>query len=47
MIRRSPFADLHAGFARAVEGRHSVRRFKSDPVPRDDVREMVRLAAAA
>jgi len=30
-----------------VEGRHSVRRFKPDPVPRDDVREMVRLATLA
>ena len=31
----------------AVEGRHSVRRFTGESVPRDDVREMVRLATLA
>ena len=35
------------GFVAAVEGRHSVRRFTAEPVPRDDVREMVRLATLA
>jgi len=34
-------------FRTAVEGRASVRRFRDDPVPRDDVREMVRLATRA
>ncbi len=34
-------------FREAVEGRHSVRRFTGEPVPRDDVREMVRLATLA
>ncbi|HMK91882.1 MAG TPA: nitroreductase family protein [Thermoleophilia bacterium] len=34
-------------FADAVEGRHSVRRFRPDPVPRGDVRELVRLATRA
>jgi nitroreductase len=47
MIRRSPSADLPLSFTQAVEGRHSVRRFRPDPVPRDDVREMVRLASLA
>jgi nitroreductase len=36
-----------SGFVAAVEGRHSVRRFTTDPMPRDDVREMVRLATLA
>jgi len=35
------------GFVEAVEGRCSVRRFRPDPVPHDDVREMVRLATLA
>ena len=34
-------------FAEAVEGRRSVRRFTSEPVAREDVREMVRLATRA
>ena len=34
-------------FADAVEGRRSVRRFASDPVPREDVREMISLATRA
>ncbi len=46
MIRRPLPKDL-PGFLAAVEGRHSVRRFTADPVPRDDVREMVRLATLA
>jgi len=46
MIRRPPSDDL-PGFVAVVEGRHSVRRFAPDPVPRDDVREMVRLATLA
>ncbi|MGE5623438.1 MAG: nitroreductase family protein [Methanocella sp.] len=36
-------ADLFA----AIAGRRSVRRFKPDPVPEEDVRELVRLAALA
>ena len=46
MIRRTPSQDL-PGFVAAVEGRHSVRRFTAEPVPRADVREMVRLATLA
>ena len=46
MIRRPPSEAL-PGFVAAVEGRHSVRRFTTAPVPRDDVREMVRLATLA
>jgi nitroreductase len=46
MIRRLPPKALPA-FVAVVEGRHSVRRFTSDPVPRGDVREMVRLATLA
>jgi nitroreductase len=46
MIRRPP-SDALPGFVAAVEGRHSVRRFTADRVPRDDVREMVRLATLA
>ena len=46
MIRRPPSEAL-PGFVAAVEGRHSVRRFTTEPVPRDDVREMVRLATLA
>ncbi|MGZ4199302.1 MAG: nitroreductase family protein [Thermoleophilia bacterium] len=46
MIRRPLPEDL-PGFQAAVEGRHSVRRFTTDPVPRDDAREMVRLATLA
>jgi nitroreductase len=46
MIRRVPSQDLPA-FVAAVEGRHSVRRFAAHPVPRADVREMVRLATQA
>lgn len=34
-------------FAEAVDGRRSVRRFSCEPVPRDDVREMIRLATRA
>jgi len=34
-------------FAEAVEGRRSVRRFSPEPVPRDDVRAIVRLATRA
>jgi nitroreductase len=34
-------------FRAAVEGRASVRRFRDDPVPPEDVREMVRLATRA
>jgi nitroreductase len=34
-------------FADAVEGRRSVRRFAGDPVPREDVREMISLATRA
>jgi nitroreductase len=34
-------------FRAAVEGRASVRRFRDEPVPREDVREMVRLATRA
>ena len=34
-------------FADAVEGRRSVRRFTGDPVPREDVREMISLATRA
>jgi len=34
-------------FAAAVEGRRSVRRYRPDPVPREDVERMVALAARA
>jgi nitroreductase len=33
--------------ARAAESRHSVRRFKPDPVPTEDVREILRLTSLA
>lgn len=46
MIRRPPSEAL-PGLVAAAEGRHSVRRFTADPVSRDDVREMVRLATRA
>jgi nitroreductase len=36
-----------SGFVAAVDGRASVRRWHDDPVPRDDVREMVRVATRA
>jgi nitroreductase len=36
-----------AGLVAAVSGRTSVRRFRPDPVPRDDVRAMVDLAVRA
>lgn len=36
-------ADLYA----AISGRRSVRRFKPDPVPEEDVRELARLAGLA
>ncbi|MBO8126787.1 MAG: nitroreductase family protein [Firmicutes bacterium] len=31
----------------AIEGRRSIRRYKPDPIPEDDIREMVRLATLA
>jgi nitroreductase len=34
-------------FAEAVEGRRSVRRYRPDPVPREDVQRMVALASRA
>jgi nitroreductase len=34
-------------FSEAVEGRRSVRRYRPDPVPREDVERMVTLAARA
>lgn len=39
--------DADVGFARAVEGRRSVRRYLPDPVPRADVERLVALATRA
>ena len=48
MTSDEPFARLRAAsLAEAVIGRTSVRRFRPDPVPADDVRAMVGLAVRA
>jgi nitroreductase len=39
--------ETQMSFAAAVEGRRSVRRYRPDPVPREDVERMVALAARA
>ena len=40
-------SESQMSFTQAVEGRRSVRRYRSDPVPREDVERMVALAARA
>jgi nitroreductase len=47
MTRSEPDSSGQMGFVEAAEGRRSVRRFLPDEVPRDDVREIVRLATRA
>jgi nitroreductase len=40
-------SESQMSFSEAVEGRRSVRRYRPDPVPREDVERMVTLAARA